>query len=474
MAGKFLSLFGPLSRFMPEVGSPTRKVSFNEKLFWTAMALIIYLVMSEINLFNVTSGGFDNSSLRVIFASNQGSLTELGIGPIVTGGLILQLLIGSSIISADLGNPDDRALFTAATKIFAIILTAVQASAYLLSGYYGSLDGVTSIIIFSQLLFAGIVLMLLDEMLQKGWGIGSGISLFILAGVARGIMWDSFGLTVNVGDGNNYGAFIALAERVTGGESLVNSFFRLDANGALTNYPSMLGFIATVIVFVLVIYIEGVRVELPISHANYRGFRGKYPIKLLYVSNLPVIFASALFANVYVVAQVLNSQPWGQDNFFVNLLGTFGGEGGTALTGGLAYYVTAPNGLADVIADPIRALVYVGIMVLFAVIFSLTWLEVGGLGPSTVAKQLVDSGMQIPGFRRSGRSIELILNRYIPVVTVLGGALIGFIAAVAGFFGVFGTGMGILLAVGILYQYYQLLVQEQVTEMYPALGSVLG
>ena len=132
MAGKFLSLFGPLSRFIPEIGSPTRKVSFNEKLFWTGMALIIYLVMSEVSLFNVTGGGIDNSSLRIIFASNQGSLTELGIGPIVTGGLILQLLIGSSIISADLGNTEDRALFTAATKIFAVVLTAVQASAYLL------------------------------------------------------------------------------------------------------------------------------------------------------------------------------------------------------------------------------------------------------------------------------------------------------------------------------------------------------
>ena len=91
-----------------------------------------------------------------------------------------------------------------------------------------------------------------------------------------------------------------------------------------------------------------------------------------------------------------------------------------------------------------------------------------------MAKQLVDSGMQIPGFRRSGKSIEMILQRYIPVVTVLGGAIIGLIAAVAGFFGVFGTGTGILLAVGILYQYYQLLVQEQVSEMYPALGKVLG
>jgi protein transport protein SEC61 subunit alpha len=472
MAGRFLSLFGPLSRFMPEVSSPTRKVSFNEKLFWTAMALIIFLVMSEISLFNVGGGGWDLENLRIIFASNKGTLTELGIGPIVTGGLILQLLIGSNIISADLENTEDRALFTAATKFFSILLTGVQASAYLIGGVYGSLDTVTSVIIFSQLLVAGIVIMLLDEMMQKGWGIGSGISLFILAGVAQGIMWDSFGIGPAMADGHNYGAFIALGEIIMGGQPLTNAFFRFDSTGAFTTLPTMLGFITTVVVFVIVIYIEGVRVELPISHANYRGFRGKYPIKLLYVSNLPVIFASALFANIYVFAQLLSSQ-FGTNNFWVNLLGTFGGQGG-APTGGLAYYVTAPGSLGQVGADPMRALIFVGIMVGFSVIFSITWLEVGGLGPNTVAKQLVDSGMQVPGFRRSSKSIEIILKRYIPVVTVLGGAIIGLIASVAGFFGVFGTGMGILLAVGILYQYYQLLVQEQVAEMYPAFSRVLG
>jgi len=477
MAGKFLSLFGPLSRFMPEVGSPTRKVSFNEKLFWTAMALIIYLVMSQVNLFNVASGGQQFDAYQVIFASSQGSLTTLGIGPIVTGGLILQLLIGSSIIKADLGHPEDRALFTAATKFFAVLLTVVQASAYLFGGVFGPLDTVTSIIIFIQLIFAGIILMLLDEMMQKGWGLGSGISLFILGGVAQRIMWDSFGIATIMADGHNYGAFITLGEVIAGGHPIVDAFLRVDSQGVLTTYPSMIGLVATVIVFVLVIYMEGVRVELPISHANYRGFRGKYPIKLLYVSNLPVIFASALFANVAVVAQLLYSQSWGPDNWFVQLIGQFVTNvetGTTELVGGLAYYVTAPNGIAGLVADPLRAGIYAVIMVVFAVIFSLTWLEVGGLGAGTVAKQLVDSGMQVPGFRRSGKSIELILQRYIPVVTVLGGAIVGLIAAVAGFFGVFGTGTGILLAVGILYQYYQLLVQEQVAEMYPALGKVLG
>ncbi|MHC3129610.1 MAG: preprotein translocase subunit SecY [Candidatus Bathyarchaeota archaeon] len=472
MAGRFLSLFGPLSRFMPEVSSPTRKVSFNEKLFWTALALIIYLVMSEISLFNVGGGGLEFESMRIIFASNRGTLTELGIGPIVTGGIILQLLIGSKIINADLGNSEDRVLFTAATKVFAIVLTGVQASAYLIGGVYNTADftlGLTSsIIVFIQLLSAGVVLLLLDEMVQKGWGIGSGISLFILAGVAQRIMWSSFNPII-MGDGKSYGAFIALGQTILGGQPLGNAFFRY-ADGALTAYPTMLGFLTTVVVFVIVIYMEGVRVELPISHANYRGFRGKYPIKLLYVSVLPVIFASALFANVYVFAQLLSSH-FGQNNFWVSLLGAFEGD---SPIGGLAYYVTAPRSIAQVGADPVRALIFVGIMVAFCVIFSLTWIEVGGLGPSTVAKQLVDSGMQIPGFRRSDRSIEMILKRYIPVVTILGGAIIGLIASVSEFFGVFGSGMGILLAVGILYQYYQLLVQEQVAEMYPAFGRVLG
>ncbi|MCK4885098.1 preprotein translocase subunit SecY, partial [Candidatus Bathyarchaeota archaeon] len=289
MAGRFLSLFGPLSRFLPEVSSPTRKVSFNEKLFWTAMALIIYMVMSEISLYSIGGEGFQFDQLRIIFASNRGTLTELGIGPIVTGGIILQLLVGSKMINADLGNSEDRALFTAATKIFAIVLTGVQASAYLIGGVYGPLNLITSIIVFIQLLVAGVVLLLLDEMLQKGWGIGSGISLFILAGVAQRIMWDSFGITPSMADGHTYGAFISLGETILGGQPLVNAFFRYDLeSGALTNLPTMLGLVTTIIVFILVIYMEGVRVELPISHANYRGFRGKYPIKLLYVSVLPV------------------------------------------------------------------------------------------------------------------------------------------------------------------------------------------
>jgi preprotein translocase SecY subunit len=475
MAGRFLGIFKPLSRFMPEISPPERTVGFNEKLFWTGIALALYLIMSEVPLYGIPAGGgWELTQLRVIFASNRGALTELGIGPIVTAGLILQLLAGSGMIAVDFANPEDRGLFTTASKVFSIVMTGVQASAYLIGGVYGTQEPFAAIMIFLQLLAAGVILILLDEMIQKGWGFGSGISLFILAGVTKGILWDSLAPTPPMADGLSYGAFVATFQAMLGGQSFWGVFLRSG------NLPSLLGFITTISVFLIVIYIEGVRVELPVSYARYRGFRGRYPIKLLYVSNLPVIFASALFANVYFFSQLLWNQlgqPAPGTNFWLDLLGQYrvDPESNQPLpVGGLVHYVTSPRNIVNVASDPLRAVIYAGILMAFCIVFSLTWLEVGGLGPKTVAKQLVDSGMQIPGFRRSHRPIAMILKRYIPVVAVLGGLVVGLIAATADFLGVFGTGMGVLLSVGILYQYYQILVQERVAEMYPAFRRVLG
>lgn len=399
---------------------------------------------------------------------------ELGIGPIVTAGIILQLLAGSGMIACNFSDPEDRSLFTTASKVFSIIMIGVQASAYLIGGVYGDLDPMMSLVIFIQLMIAGLVLMLLDELLQKGWGIGSGISLFILAGVAQSIFWSAIAPTPPMQDGKSSGAFIALIQTIMNREPLMNAFIRVGAEGNALNLPTMLGFFTTIAVFLTVIYVEGIRVELPITYARYRGFRSRYPIKLLYVSNLPVIFASALFANVYLFSQLLWSRY--PNNFWAGLLGRYEAVGGgqPQPVGGLVYYVISPQSIFEVAARPDRALVYTGIMVAFCIVFSLTWLEVGGLGPRTVARQLIDSGMQIPGFRRSNKPIESLLNRYIPTVAVLGGLIVGLIASVANFLGVFGTGMGILLAVGIIYQYYQLLMQERIADMYPALRRFLG
>ncbi len=491
MAGRFLSLFKPVARILPEVKQPERRVRFNEKLFWTALALIIYLIMSEVPLFGIGREPLGElAALRIIFASNRGTLMELGIGPIVTAGLILQLLVGSAMIQCDMGNPEDRSLFTTASKVFSILLTGVQAFAYIIGGMYGQLAGPTAIVVFMQLLAAGVIIMLLDELLQKGWGFGSGISLFIVAGVAQHIFWQSFSPIPAVGEYRAYGFFVALGQVISSGQSVLFMWLR---HNPITEppelafnaqNPSMLGLMATIVAFLIIIYVEGVRVELPLSYAGYRGFRSRYPIKLLYVSNLPVIFASALFANVYFFSQLfwgMNGSPSPGRNFWLDLLGQFtavkddaGKITGYNPSGGLVYYVTAPRSFVNVMDDPLRALGYLGILMGFCIVFSLTWLEVGGLGPSTVSKQLVGSGMQIPGYRRSDKAIESLLKRYIPAVTILGGIVVALVAGVSDFFGVFGSGMGILLSVGIIYQYYEILVKERAAETIPAFRRIFG
>ena len=471
MPGRFLSLFKPIGRVLPEIKKPERKVSFNEKIFWTAIVLIIFLVMTEIPLFGIEKAASDQfGQLRVIFASNRGTLMELGIGPIVTAGLILQLLAGSNIIKCDMSNAEDRGLFTSASKVFTIVLTGIQGGAYILSGMYGTnLAGPTIIVIFLQLISAGVVVMLMDELVQKGWGLGSGVSLFIMAGVAQNIVWSSFSPPT--------GLFVGSLSAYLGGQQTLVQWAVGSASGV---YPSLLGFFATIVVFLVVIYLQGVRIELPMSYAGYKGFRSRYPIKLLYVSNLPVIFASALFANVYFFSQLLWSQlgrPAPGTNILFQLIGDYSQNvtsGSVTPVGGLAYYVTAPRNIFNVIASPLHASLYLAILVVFCAVFSLIWLEVGGLGASKVAQQLMDSGMQIPGYRRSGRPIEAILKRYIPVVTVLGGIFVGLLAGLSDFFGAFGSGTGILLAVGIIYQYYELLMRERAAEMFPAFRRILG
>ncbi len=470
---RFIELFKPLARFFPDIKSPERKVGFNEKIFWTAMALIIYFVMSQVPLYGIGNAGLNDplGSLRVIFASNRGTLMELGIGPIVTAGLILQVLAGSKMVNIDMTNPEDRSLFTSASKILSVVMTIFEASAYIIGGTYGTLAVTTEMVIMLQLVGAGIVVLLLDELLQKGWGLGSGISLFIAAGVAASIWWDSVAPMGPMSDGKYLGALVAFGQGLANRSGSITSIFY--RTGGL---PDMVAFTTTLGVFAIIIYFNGMRVEIPVSYARYRGFRGKFPLKLFYVSNIPVIFAAALFGNIYFISQILwqryNSS---NSNFWFNLLGQFTTQGNQYQpSGGLVYYVVPPRSLSLAMVDPLRDIIYLVLLVMGCVFFAVTWVEVGGMDSRTVAKQLLDSGMQIEGFRRSEVPIRQMLQRYIPTVTILGGILIGLIAGTADFLGAFGSGTGILLTVGIIEQYYQIFVQERITELYPAAKGFLG
>ncbi|MCS7136439.1 MAG: preprotein translocase subunit SecY [Nitrososphaerota archaeon] len=462
-----------ISRFMPEVAKPTRRVSLAEKLVWTTLAMLIYLIMGEVYLYGVPRTQITEHIfiLHVVFAQKTGTLTTLGIGPIVTAGILLQLLVGAEIIKLNLTKPEDRALFTSLSKILSLVVAAIQALAFSMGGMFGTITAVQVALIFIQLMIATFVIMMLDELIQRGWGLGSGISLFIAVGVAQDIMIRLFSPMIVSPDGLYQGVILATFQSLISGQGISPVIIRTH------NMPDLIGLMTTVILILTLIYLNAVEVEIPISYAKFSGFRAKYPVKLLYVSVIPVIFASMIFGNVYYLASMLwNSYNQDGKNVFLNLLGTFEKtEGGQIVpTGGLAYYMTTPGSIEGLSKDPVRGIVYAGLLVTLCLLFAKFWVNIGGLSPSKVAEQLLKAGMQIPGFRRSPEVIEKIIGKYISTVTILGAIIVGLIASVADYTHTFGTGTGLLLLIGIIYQYYQLLVRERLTEMYPALGRLLG
>jgi len=455
--------------YVLQVPKPKKKLTLQNRLMWCGGILLIYMIMGQTPLFGATTPEFDFLAFaRVIFASQQGTLVELGIGPIVTAGLLMQLLRGSEILKFDFKKPEERGVFQTATKLVTYIVIIAESAVYGFAVYGpGISDPSFLYILIAQLMGASIIIMFLDETIQKGWGLGSGISLFIMAGVAQQILWSIFS-PLPAGDGFSIGIVPFFAESAIAGD-LADVFFRYN------QLPSIFGLLLTAGIMLILVYTQGMKIEIPIVSTKYRGFSAVYPIKLMYVSNIPVILASALTANVVFIGQMLwaNMNP-ANNNMFMNFLVQFDPTSPSTPIGGLVYYMTPPRGLDVVALDPMRAVGYIIFMIIIVVIFGKLWVELGGLSPKSAAKNLLDADVQVPGFRRSNQPIEALLNKYIPSVTLLGSGILGLLAGVSDVLGVFGSGIGILLMVDILINYYNQLIREQVEIVMPRLGALLG
>ena len=257
---RFIDLVSPVMHLLPEVEQPMKKQAFREKILWTATVLFIYLICCQIPLYGtVRQEGADPLYwLRVILASNKGTLMELGISPIITSSMIMQLLAGAKIIEVNMGSKADRELFQAAQKLFGIIITVGEALAYLLSGMYGpvsELGYINAVLIIMQLSTAGIIVILLDELLQKGYGLGSGISLFIATNICEIILWKSFSpITIRTEQGAEFeGAIIALFHFLI---TKQNKFYALQQAFYRQNAPNISQLLATCLVVLVVIYFQ--------------------------------------------------------------------------------------------------------------------------------------------------------------------------------------------------------------------------
>jgi len=481
----------PFFNKLPAVASPEKHVHFKDKLWWTLGVLVLYFALANVPLFGMSQDSVDLfESYRAFFAGASGSLVLLGIGPIVTASIVLQLLVGADIIKMDLSNPKDQAFFQGAQKFLVFVMILLEALPQLLGGYIqpdpglastlGVGPGVITLLLLVQIFIGGTLILFMDEVISK-WGIGSGVGLFIVAGISQQIVTGIFnwqledGLPVGLIPKWIYIAQNTGADYLFSGEGLM---FLLVRGG-------ILALLSTVIIFLLVVFVESTRIEIPLAHSAVRGARGRFPVKLIYASVLPMILVRALQANIQMIGIILSGRG-------ITFLGEFCGS---KPLNGIMYYLAPIHSPYDWIPSLVResfasygatapAIWQISLHVFSdavmliggGIIFALFWIETTGMGAKPTAQKIFNSGMQIPGFRRNIGSIEKVMQRYIPKVTVIGGAFIGILTLVASLLGTLGSagGTGLLLTVSIVYRLYEDIASEQMMEMHPMIRSFFG
>ena len=480
----------PVLTRLPAVRRPDGHVPFRRKLGWTAGILVLYFFLTNVLLFGVDQGGTSDlfGQFRSILAGEAGSLMQVGIGPIVTASIVLQLLGGSNLLGLDTqNNPRDQVLYQGLQKFLVIIMTALTALPMVYAGFLAADPNVATslgvhaevlnFIIFFQVFVGGILILYMDEIVSK-WGIGSGIGLFIIAGVSQRM----FGGVISTPSfGGEWGIIPTWIRIALGIEERPNPIAPGGLNELVFGDAQLLAIFTTIAIFVIVVYAESVRVEIPLSNARVKGARGRFPVKLIYASVLPMILVRALQMNLQFMGQGIDRQfniPW------------LAQYDGSQAIGGVFYYLApiqtpndwmwftgdAPPGDPAVWEILLRVSVDLSVMIVGGAIFAIFWVRTTNMGPEATAKQIHGSGMQIPGFRQNVASIERVLAQYIPQVTVIGGALVGVLAVGANMFGTIGgvTGEGLLLTVSITYKLYEQIAEEQLMEMHPMMRKMFG
>jgi len=461
-----MSLLDTLIQYLPEVRGPKQKrLPFKEKLKWTLIVLVIFFVMGLIPLFGLGDNALQQFEfLSIILGASFGSIISLGIGPIVTASIVLQLLTGTGMLNLDMTSTEGRQRFQGLQKILAIFFIIFEGGIYVLMGGLAPSPALAGtpmffqleMILIFQLILGGIVIMFLDEVVSK-WGFGSGVSLFIAAGVAQQIFIRAFN-------------FLPSPTNPEIAAGAIPALFQSLAIGDITTAGLQIAaLVSTVLVFVICVYGQAMKVEIPLSFGKVRGYGMRWPLNFFYTSNIPVILVAALMANIQLVASLLDrwGHPW---------LGTFSGNSPIS---GLVYWVNSPDLVQNIIKGSFsfsmigQALTYVSLFIVGSIIFSIFWMQTANMDAKSQAKQILSSGLQIPGFRRDERVLEKILSRYIWPLTIVGGASVGLLAALADLTGALSRGTGILLAVMIIYKLYEEIAKQHMMDMHPAMRKFM-
>jgi preprotein translocase subunit SecY len=389
---------------------------------------------------------------------------------------VLQLLNGSGIVKFDLNSTEGKKTFQGIQKLLSIFFIIFEAAIYV---FMGGLSpdvihkGTTlylelQLLLVFQIVLGGILIMFMDEVCSK-WGFGSGLSLFIAAGVSKQIFIGTFSWLHPINNPNAYVGAIP---------ELFRALAMQDPQTAVLKIASI---IATVLVFLLSIYAQSMKVEIPLSFGRIRGHGIRWPLSFIYTSNIPVILVAALMANIQLWASLMQNWATSAGGKIVTFFSVYiFGQVSTANAGhGLVQWVSPPELVKGIITRSLTPhdlwviIGYVLFMIIGSVIFSIFWVQTSGMDAKSQAKQIMASGLQIPGFRKDQRVLERLLNRYIWPLTIMGAITVGFLAAFADLTGALSRGTGILLTVMIVYKLYEDIARQHMMDMHPALRKFI-
>lgn len=445
--------------YLPEVKKPEeKKLSFNVKLKWTLIIVLAFFVLANVPLYGLVAAALSRFEyLAILMGTDFGSIISLGIGPIVLASLILQLLVGAQIINVNTKTPEGKKQFQGMQKLMTLVFILFEAIVYVVMRGLQAEAGFEFLVIL-QLCLGGLLIVFMDDVVQK-WGFGSGTSLFIVAGIGWRLFAQLFQFI------NAAGVLEA------SGKALV--LFTSIINGDLQGFSlALFSIVVTAILFFVVVWAQSLKAEIPLSFDRLRGQGVRWPLQFFYTGVLPVILVSALAANLQLVASLL-------ENWLGHATWLGGFSNGTPISG-LSFWIHSTPILEYIIRGSFRwiyllqALGHLLFYTVFSVLFAYFWMKTSGQDAASQAKNILGSGLSIPGFRKDERVLESILSRYILALTIMGGAAIGLLASVANLLGAMVGGTAILLAVMILYQLYQNIAQQHAVDMNPAFRGMFG
>ena len=477
MAGfRLINLAKPFLPILPEVEVPYEKIPFDDKMVYTVFASLIYL-FAQFPLAGLRNATGEDAAahaptvadplyfFRGVFAMEPKTCLEFGLLPIFAAGLFLQLLAGLKVIKVNFKLAADRQLFQSLTKILAIAQYFVLANIFIASGYYGADLSLPQIVVLNiQLVGGGVFACLLTEVIDKGFGLGSGAMIINTFAVATNLVSDTLGvnqITVD-SEGNTepQGALINLiqglrAQHKTLLGGIVSAFDR-------DYLPNLTTCVLVLALGCLVCYIQNIRFELPIRSTRARGTNQMYPVQLVYTGSLSVLFSYVVLFYIHIAAFALIQLVAKNDpaSIICKVLGHYETVNNiiAAPTFPLSMLTPPRSLVGGALSQPLSFVVYSFFILASGVWFAYNWQQVSGMSARDLARDFKEQSITLLGRRE--QSLPRELNKVIPVAATTGAMVLAAVTIAGELLGLKGKGAGIVVGVAGGFSLLELITME--------------